>query len=1201
MLVDKSLAQDAIELAKKWQNKADELASNFDQKFNKQIQKMLANPMDKVLLIELMDQCFRSKNNKRVADQINFLFDKYGMADFFTSGERFLVFMFRNAGVYLPDISVPLFVKKVREDTKTVVIKGEEDVFNAHLEKRRENGDRVNVNLIGEVVLGEEEAEDRIEKYLKLLENPNVDYISIKISTIFSQINALSFENTIEELVERLSRIYRQAKKYSFIGKNGKSQNKFINLDMEEYRDLGITYHAFTRALDRDEFKDFYAGIVLQAYLPDSHLWQKKLVTWAKQRVENGGSPIKMRLVKGANMEMEETESSQRDWPIAPYTKKIDTDANYKVMIHYALQPDHAKFVHVGSASHNLFELAYAYTLAKHNDVLEYYTLEMLEGMSESATKAINEYLDEQNHPHVLLYAPTAAAEQFTNAIAYLVRRLDENTGVENFIRYSFGLKVDSHDWKAQESKFLDSIEHAGKNFIGVKRTQNRLNEDWSKYKGGSFHTGEFKNEPDTDFVLEPNKQWAKEIVKKWKKDKDFTPEPTPVVVNGKDFYKSRDVVEVKDKSQLKEGIICGAYTKANTRDLQKAVEVAAEDKDGWRDLSHEERHKVLSKVANLVRQRRGDLIGIAAAEVGKVFTQTDVEVSEAVDFLEFYPHSVRYFQREGLEFRGKGVGLVTPPWNFPIAIPLGGIAAVLASGNTAIMKPASSAVLCAYELCKCFWDAGISKNTLQFVPCSGSEAGKHLVSNEKVDFVILTGGEDTAMNMLSSRPNLFLTAETGGKDATIVTALSDREQAIKNVVNSAFSNSGQKCSATSLLVLEDEIYDDENFKKSLIDAAKSLHVGSVWDFKNILGTLANPVGGNLKHALENLEEGESWALKPEYAHENEYMLKPAIKWGVQKKSFCHMNELFGPVLSVMRASDLEDAIKIVNMTGYGLTSGIESLDAREIEVWKEKLRAGNLYINRGTTGAIVLRQPFGGMGKSAIGAGRKVGVFNYVTQFMDFTESSSPAVKKEYYHKLIPLIKQWLKDADNGIHREFLEDFGKLELALQSYVYNYKTEFDAEHDYCNIRGEDNIFRYIPLKKVALRVLEDDSLFEILSRIIATKVSKVSLHVSVDASANSNAISFLFENKDSIFDKEDVLLRENEESFVSSAQDTQRVLYAKIEKVSDYVYEQMSKIPIFIVRHQPFMDGRLELLNYFEEQSVSHSYHRYGNLGARGI
>ncbi len=1187
----------AIELAEKWQTRATELVSDFDKKFHIKMNKMLSNPMDKVLLIELMDQSFRSSNNKRVADQIEYLFTKYGMATFFTTSERFLVFLFRNAGIYLPDISVPLFVKNVREDTKTVVIKGEDDELNAHLVKRHEEGTRVNINLIGEVVLGEEEAEARIQKYMKALENPNVDYISIKISTIFSQINPLSYENTVEELVTRLSRIYAQAAKFPYTNAKGEKENKFINLDMEEYRDLSLTVNAFKTTLEKPEFKDFKAGIVLQAYLPDSHLWQKDLRDWAKQRVENGGAPIKMRLVKGANMEMEETEAGLKHWEICPYTKKIDTDSNYKIMAEYALDPQNAPYMNIGMASHNLFELAYGYELARANGTLEYFSMEMLEGMSESSRLAIKELSGE-----IILYAPTAKKEQFTNAIAYLVRRLDENTGTENFIRYSFGLKVGSPDWEMLKQTFIDSFANKKDLFIGAKRTQDRLSENWDDYKGGSFYTDTYHGEADTDFILPPNKQWAKDIRTAWMKKVGEEVAIAPVVVGGEEIVSEREVKEVKDKSQLKEGVICGKYTVASAEDLARAVAVADADVDGWRSLSHAKRQEILCNVATQVRKKRADLIGVAAAEVGKVFSETDVEVSEAIDFLEFYGHSARYFEKfENLEFSGKGVGVVTPPWNFPIAIPVGGITAALAAGNTVIVKPASVAALCGYELCKCFWDGGVSKNTLQFVPCAGALAGEHLIKNPKVDFVILTGGEETAYKMLETRPNLLVTAETGGKDATIVTAMADRDQAVKNIVHSAFSNSGQKCSATSLLVLEEEVYNDEEFKVALVDAAKSLHVGSVWDFRNRIGTLANPVSGALKKAVETLESGEEWLLKPEYADENEYMLKPAIKWGVKEGSFCHMTELFGPVLSVMCAKDLKHAIEIVNATGYGLTSGIESLDAREVDYWRENLKAGNLYINRGTTGAIVLRQPFGGMGKSAIGSGRKAGAYNYVTQFMNFTELKAPKVVKAHSHKLVSVVENWIDALDKGIHTSFKEDFNKLSGAVQSYLEHFENEFDAEHDYFKLRGEDNIFRYLPLSKVALRVVESDSLFDVLSRIMAAKISGVSLHVSIDASIENAVVSFIFENKDLLLATNDVLKRESEEEFVKCFSKVERIIYSHESKVSDFVFANAAKIAKFIVRAKPMQEGRIELLNYFEEQSISHSYHRYGNIGIRGL
>ena len=1181
--MENNTINDAIKLAEQWQNRATQLVSDFDREFYVKMNKMLEHPKDKALLIELMDQSFRSNSNDRIANQIIFLLEKHGMAHFFTTKDKTLLWFFQNFGKFLPNLSVPMFVNQIREDTKTVVIKGEKEPFNKHLVQRKSEGTRVNINLIGEVVLGEQEASERMEKYLNALSNPNIDYISIKISTIFSQINPLDYDNTVDILVEKLSKIYAQAQKYPYIKEDGSKDNKFINLDMEEYRDLSLTVRVFQKTLEKPEFKDFYGGIVLQAYLPDSFIWQEKLTSWARQRVENGGRAIKIRLVKGANMEMEETEASQKHWKMVTYTKKLDTDSNYKRMVQYALTKENAPSVHLGTASHNLFELSYATVVAQKNEVAQYHTLEMLEGMSEAARLAIKEISKE-----VILYAPTAAKEQFTNAIAYLVRRLDENTGESNFIRYSFGLEVGSDNWNKQKDLFLESFDNLKTSFVGRKRQQDRLDEKWDDYSKSAYDTGVYLAEADTDFILEKNKQWAKNIVDKWKFNKNTRHLVTPIVVGGVEINENRNVIECIDKCQIKDNVLAGKFANASKEDLEKAVEVAVADVDGWRSKTHKQRHEILKQVAIKVRENRANLIGVAAAEVGKVFSDVDVEVSEGVDFVEFYAHSAQYFDEyENLEFEGRGVGLVVPPWNFPIAIPMGGISASLAAGNTVIIKPASVAALCSYEICKCFWEAGISKNTLQFVPCPGSLAGKHLISNKAIDFVILTGGEDTAHNMLETRPDLFLTAETGGKDATIVTSMADREQAVKNVCLSAFGNSGQKCSATSLLVLEDEVYDDENFKKALIDTASSMNNGSIWDFKNTIGTLANKVSGDLEKAIKTLDDGEEWALAPQYLDDNPYMLKPSIKWGVKEGSFCHMTELFGPVLSVMKASNLKHAIKIVNDTGYGLTSGIESLDEREVSYWKENLKAGNLYINRGTTGAIVLRQPFGGLGKSAIGAGRKAGFYNYITQFVNFKEKNIPKISKEFSN-----------DYCNYISQCIFENKDKVQIALQSYCQNYENEFSVAKDYCEVRGEDNHFRYIPLKNVVIRVEHDDVIFDILLRVLAAKISKVAFTVSIN---NNQDLYDFFENSEEVFSKNDSLVKQSDDEFSNILHTYARVIYSDVTKVPEQVFKSAAKSSTFIIRQKPMMEGRLELLNYFEEQSISHSYHRYGNIGARGL
>ncbi len=1173
------VVENAINLAKTWQNEANKNIGTFEKTFHTKMKKMLKNPTDKVLLIELMDQCFRTDNTTRVADQIEYIFQKYGAATFFTSGEKFLIYLFRNIGVYMPNISVPLFINTIREETKTLVIKGESDELNTHLKKRKNENIQVGINLIGEIVIGEKEANERIDKYIQALKNPNISYLSIKLSTIFSQINPISHNHTIAQLVQRLSKIYSQAK----------TEDKYVHLDMEEYRDLDLTYEAFTQTLDKEEFGQLSAGIVLQAYLPDSQIYQQKLTTWAKDRVAKGGKPIKIRVVKGANMEMEQTESSIKDWNITTYEKKLDTDSNYKAMIEYGLDKQNAPYVKIAVASHNLFELAYAVELGKQNDTTRYLSLEMLEGMSEAVRVAICKLSHD-----VTLYTPAAKKDQWTNAIAYLVRRLDENTSKDNFMRYSFGLQTNSKEWQMLQQQFVSSIENRQNIFVGAKRDQDRTAENWQDYKGGSYHTGEFTNEPDTDFVLSPNKRWAEDIRTKWRPTNQTKPDITPLVVANKEIRDDRQTVDVIDKSQYKDGIICGKVAQASKQDLIDAVAVAKKDIDGWRSLSHKQRHEILQDVANMVRHRRGDLIGVAAAEVGKVFSETDVEVSEAVDFIEFYAYSARYFEKfENLHFKGLGVGVVVSPWNFPIAIALGGVASILASGNCCIIKPASASAMCAYELCKCFWDAGVSKNSLQYVPCSGMIAGKYLINNTDVDFVILTGGEDTAYNMLRQRPQLYLTAETGGKNATIVTAMADKEQAIKNIVHSAFSNSGQKCSATSLLILEAEVYDDKSFQDAIVDATKSLDVGSVWEFKNRLGTMATKISGDLKYAVENLDKDEYWALEPKYIDENPYMLAPAIRYGVKDGAFCHMTELFGPVLSVMRADDLDHAIQLVNKTGFGLTSGIETLDEREATKWKNSIKAGNLYINRSTTGAVVMRQPFGGMGKSAIGAGRKVGFYNYITQFVKFKEKDYPTIKYEQKNSLTKIIDEiTIYEPDN-------KNIKKLNKAVQSYLQNYQDTFTAETDYFKLRGEDNLFRYIPLDDIVIRVSDDDSVFEVFSRILAAHISKVGFTVSIDD--NKQIKDILDDLSDMLPIKKGKLIQQNDEKFATNLAQYERIIYSDIKKVPDVVFKSAAKTATFITRHQPLMDGRLELLNYFKEQAISHSYHRYGNLGARAI
>lgn len=493
--------------------------------------------------------------------------------------------------------------------------------------------------------------------------------------------------------------------------------------------------------------------------------------------------------------------------------------------------------------------------------------------------------------------------------------------------------------------------------------------------------------------------------------------------------------------------------------------------------------------------------------------------------------------------------------------------------------------------LCKCFWDAGISKDALIFLPSKGSDISKYLLVDEAVKFSILTGGEDTAYAMLKANPTLLLSAETGGKNATIVSKFADRDSAIKNIIHSAFSNSGQKCSATSLLVLEEEVYEDEEFKKTLVDAAASMAVGNPFEFKNKLGTLADKPSAKVEKALNELAPYEEWALKPQFLENNPYLMTPGIKYGTKKGDFTHMNELFVPILSVMKAKDLKEAIEIVNSTGYGLTAGFESLDEREWEYFHTHIEAGNIYINKPTTGAIVLRQPFGGVKKSAIGFGRKVGIYNYITQFLDI--STSEADENLLNNELV----KTLEKIDLGTNEENKKALNNAILMAKSYAYHYRNEFSVSKDYVNIRGEDNLFSYTKIKNLAFRVCENDNLQDILGVIIAANILNIPLSVSYEENDKISLVKELCKAINLNLE----ITNESKAQFVSRLKNFERIRYHGKVSVEDEIYQEAAKEAKIIIREKPLLNGRFELLFYHNEKALSVSFHRYGNLGIRAL
>jgi RHH-type proline utilization regulon transcriptional repressor/proline dehydrogenase/delta 1-pyrroline-5-carboxylate dehydrogenase len=502
--------------------------------------------------------------------------------------------------------------------------------------------------------------------------------------------------------------------------------------------------------------------------------------------------------------------------------------------------------------------------------------------------------------------------------------------------------------------------------------------------------------------------------------------------------------------------------------------------------------------------------------------------------------------------------------------------------GNCVLFKPSTNTVLVGWHLVNAFWDAGVPKEVLQFVPCSGEGAGSELIRDPRVDCVILTGGTATAKKFLKMRPDLDLAAETGGKNSIIITALSDRDLAIKDLIHSAFGHNGQKCSAASLAILEAEVYDDPHFRRALREAAASLKVGQAWELSSKMTPLINEPQGALKKGLTTLEEGEEWLLEPKQDPHCPALWTPGIKLGVREGSFTHMTELFGPVLGLMRADNLRHAIRIANAVPYGLTSGLQSLDDREQAIWLQEIEAGNLYVNRGTTGAIVRRQPFGGFKASSIGGGSKAGGPNYLREFGKAKQIHLPQ-EKHPVNEAVNNLTTFLDKMDLSA-----EKLGLWTASTANYAYWWKR-LQQDRDPTKIVGQDNIFRYLPRKKIALRIDNHSDPFEALRVCAAALTCGAPLHISFAPHKKSHI------DWSQIFSATE----ESESQFCERLKKGEFDRIRMVEAPSKAILEAAAESATYIMDEPVLANGRYELLHYLREVAISHDYHRYGNLGLR--
>jgi RHH-type transcriptional regulator, proline utilization regulon repressor / proline dehydrogenase / delta 1-pyrroline-5-carboxylate dehydrogenase len=827
-------------------------------------------------------------------------------------------------------------------------------------------GKTFTVDLLGEVAVSEVEADTYRDLYLSVVDilskemaswpaqdaQREKDFprlnLSVKISSLYSRIGPLNYEDSLEQVKARLRPIFRKV--------NVAGGHVLIDMEMHSLKDL--TIDLFLSLLGEREFQGWeHAGIALQTYLKSAQQDVARVIDWAKSH----NRQLTIRLVKGAYWEYEKTIAGQREWPVPVFTVKAHTDWNYERCVEQVFE-NHG-WITLAVASHNVRSIAKALVIAERLNVpRSRYEFQALYGMAEPIKYA----LKRMGHT-VREYAPVG---ELIPGMAYLVRRLLENTSNEGFLRKKFVGNVDPEALLVEPEGYLGEAVPA----------------ETSEPKP-------FKNEPLLDFSIEKYRSAFRDAIGKVRQEmgKAF-----PVVFGGKE-YRTQDQLVSRNPANPQEVVCTTSALSPETAD--SALEAARKAQKDWSRRTSEERAGILFRAAGIARQRRLVLAAWQVLDVGKNWAEADADVCEAIDFLEYYgremirlgrPVSMGSCPGEDNKYfyQPRGVGLVVAPWNFPLAISVGMISAALVAGNAVLYKPSSQSLMVGWLAYSILKEAGIPDGVLNFVPGRGSVVGDHLVEHKYTDFIVFTGSLEVGLGIVEKAGKTLpgqkgpkkVVIETGGKNAIIVDADADLDQVVPATIQSAFGFQGQKCSACSRLIVLEECYD--RLLDRLSEAVKGIPIGNPEDPKNIMGPVIDK--NAQKSILEYIEIGkkDGKVLVQVPVPDTGYYVPPTVFVDLPRDSRVIQEEIFGPVLAVIKVKDLAEAIETANSSIYALTGGLFSRSPENIRRVAREFSTGNLYINRGITGAIVGRQPFGGFRMSGVGS--KAGGPEYLQQFME-------------------------------------------------------------------------------------------------------------------------------------------------------------------------------------------------------------------------
>ncbi|MCC5660413.1 L-glutamate gamma-semialdehyde dehydrogenase [Nostoc sp. XA010] len=839
------------------------------------------------------------------------------------------------------------------------------------VERLRKEKMAFTIDLLGEAVITEAEAQSYLERYLELMQQlveasknwaaiPAIDeadgeaipkvQVSVKLTAFYSQFDPLDAKGSEERVSDRIRILLRRAKEL------GAS----VHFDMEQYAYKDITLSILKKLLLEEEFRQRTdVGITVQAYLRDSEQDTKEIISWLKER----GYPLTIRLVKGAYWDQETIKAAQKHWPQPVYNDKAATDANFETITQLLLE--NHQYVYSAIGSHNVRSHSRAIAIAESLNVpRRRFELQVLYGMGDKVAKALVD-----KGYRVRVYCPYG---ELLPGMAYLIRRLLENTANSSFLRQNL------------ENRPIEELLAPPL----VKEEKNSLTSNSSLLTANSHFLGA----ADTDYAEEEVRTKTMQAFQSVRQQLGKTYLP---LING-EYVNPPEFVDSLNPSNFNE--VVGKVGLISVEQAEQAMQAAKAAFPGWRKTPAKQRADILRKAGDLMELRRAELSAWIVLEVGKPVKEADGEVSEAIDFCRYYADEIERLDK-GVNYdipgetnhyiyQPRGIVVVISPWNFPLAIACGMTVAALVSGNCTLLKPAETSSVIAAKLTEILVDAGFPKGVFQYVPGKGSQVGAYLVNHPDTHVIAFTGSQEVGCRIYAEAAILKpgqkhmkrVIAEMGGKNAIIVDESADLDQAVVGVVQSAFGYSGQKCSAASRVIVLQPIYDA--FVQRLVEATKSLNIGEA----ELPSTQVGPVIDANAHdrIREYIEKGKAEAqLALELpAPEQGYFIGPVIFSEVSPNAVISQEEIFGPVLAVIRVKDFQEALAVANGTNYALTGGLYSRTPSHIQQAQAEFEVGNLYINRNITGAIVGRQPFGGFKLSGVGS--KAGGPDYLLQFLE-------------------------------------------------------------------------------------------------------------------------------------------------------------------------------------------------------------------------